>query len=511
MTDADKINILIKEGEGLTVEYKEKYTPRIDRDIVAFANSKGGLLLLGVDDAGRVVGEKLTNKMKAEINAIARNCDPSIHLKNIRQAEKIVVVEVAEGDEKPYASSSGCFRRLDAVTQKMTQREVRAIFRETNDISFEDITCRDLGVKDISLKKVKSFLREANLSYKINTSNLSSFLTSLSIYRKGKINNAGALMFASKVGKYVPHAESIFASFKGTDKTNIYDRNDVRNDLLTQFGESVAFLKKHLNVRSEIRGFDRFDIYEIPLDALREAIVNAIIHRDYAMKGTSIYVRIYDDRVEIENPGGLSGGITRQDFGKSSIRRNPIIADLFHRMGKVERMGSGIERMGELMRDAGLKEPVFEMDAFFRVTFYRDPRYSLKADKETAEKTMGKGLVEKGRENTEKIPGKRGEPAKGSEKMVGVKSEKTQRKLGGKLGDKLGGKLGDKLGEKLGENEKRILEIIINNKFITIPELSKTLDISTTAVENNLAKLKVKNTLKRIGPDKGGHWEIVNV
>ena len=157
MTEADKINILIKEGEGLTVEYKERYTPRIDRDMVAFANSKGGLLLLGVDDAGRVVGEKLTNKMKAEINAIARNCDPSIYLKNIRQAGKIVVIEVAEGDEKPYASSSGYFRRLDAVTQKMTQREVRTIFRETNDISFEDATCRDLGINDISLNKVKSF------------------------------------------------------------------------------------------------------------------------------------------------------------------------------------------------------------------------------------------------------------------------------------------------------------------------------------------------------------------
>src|SRR3989304_5254635 len=418
MIDAGKINILIKEGEGLTVECKERYTPKIDRDIVAFANSKGGLLLLGVDDRGKVVGEKLTNKMKAEINTIARNCDPSIHLKNIRQVGKIVVIEVAEGDEKPYSSSSGYFRRLDAVTQKMTQREVRAIFRETEDISFEDIACKDLSLKEISLKKVKSFLQEANMSYKISKANLSFFLTSLSICNKGKINNAGALMFASKVEKFIPHAESIFASFKGTDKTNIYDRNDVKDDLLIQFGEAVAFFKKHLNVRSEIRGFDRFDIYEIPLDALREAVVNAIVHRDYAIKGTSIYVRIYDDRVEIENPGGLPDGITKRDFGKSSVRRNPIIADLFHRMGKVERMGSGIERMRELMRDAGLKEPVFEMDAFFRVTFYRDPRYSLKADKEPAEKTMGKGLVEKGGEGTEKIRSKGVEPAKGAEKKV---------------------------------------------------------------------------------------------
>ncbi|MDP2682683.1 MAG: ATP-binding protein [Deltaproteobacteria bacterium] len=201
------------------------------------------------------------------------------------------------------------------------------------------------------------------------------------------------------------------------------------------------------------------------MDALREAIVNAIVHRNYTISGTSIYVRIYDDRVEIENPGGLPDGITKLDFAKSSVRRNPIIADMFHRMGKVERMGSGIERMRDLMREAGLKEPVFEMDAFFRVAFYRDPRYSLKADRETGEKT-------------------------------------TQKKLGERLGDKLG--------ERLGKNEMKILDIINQNKFITIPKLSKSLKISTTAVENNIAKLKAKKVLKRIGSDKGGHWEIVN-
>ena len=459
MFDADKINILIKEGEGLTVEFKERYTPKIDRDIVAFANSKGGLLLLGVDDRGKVVGEKLTNRMKAEINAIARNCDPSIHIKKIRQAGKIVVVEVAEGDEKPYGSSSGFYRRLDAVTQKMTQREVRSIFRETDDMSFEDITCRDLSLKDISLKKIKSFLHEANMSYKISKANLASFLTSLSIYRKDKINNAGALMFASKVEKFIPHAESIFASFKGMDKTNIYDRNDVRDDLLIQFSEAVAFLKKHLNVRSEIRGFDRFDIYEIPLDALREAVVNAIVHREYRITGTSIYVRIFDDRVEIENPGGLPDGITKRDFGKSSVRRNPIIADLFHRMGKVERMGSGIERMRDLMRKAGLKEPVFEMDAFFRVTFYRDPRYSLKAD------------------SSEKVRATR-------EKTRGKTREKTREK---------------------------IIQSLKANPEITMEGLAEIIGITSKGIEWQIKKLKEEGVVRRIGPAKGGHWEIVNV
>lgn len=164
----------------------------------------------------------------------------------------------------------------------------------------------------------------------------------------------------------------------------------MRDDLLIQFNEAVVFLKKHLNVRSEIREFNRFDIYEIPLDALREAVVNAIIHRDYSIKGTSIYVRVFDDRVEIENPGGLVEGMAKRDFGKSSVRRNPILADLFHRMDKVERMGTGINRMRTLTIEAGLKEPVFEMDSFFRAIFYRNPRYSLKAGEDITHKSSRK-------------------------------------------------------------------------------------------------------------------------
>src|SRR4030066_865742 len=161
MTDVNRVEILIKEGEGLTIEYKERYTPKIDRDIVAFANSKGGQLLLGVDDTGKVVGEKLTNKMKAEINASARNCDPSIHIKNIRQIGKVVVIEIAEGDEKPYSSSSGYYRRLDAVTQKMTQKEVRLLFRETDGVSFEGLPSRSSGVTDVSLHTIHAFLKVA--------------------------------------------------------------------------------------------------------------------------------------------------------------------------------------------------------------------------------------------------------------------------------------------------------------------------------------------------------------
>lgn len=465
----EELQLILKEGEGLKVEFKERYSSRIDKDIVAFANAKGGVILLGVSDDGKVVGEKLTNKLKAQINDLARNCEPAIAIKKISQIDTIIAVEIEEGSEKPYSCADGYFRRLDAVTQKMNQREVRLIFREANNISFESLPCKNISLSDISLKKIKSFLKEAKTSFQVNKSNVASFLTSLGLYHEKQINNAGALMFAGNINRVIPYSEIILAAFKGKDKRNIYDRKDVRDDLFTQLNEAVSFIKKHLNIRSEIKDFDRTDIYELPLDALREALVNAIVHRDYSMRGTSIYLEIYDDRVVIVNPGGLPSGITKANFGKESIRRNLIIADLFHRMGKVERMGSGIGKMREFMKDAGLKAPVFESENFFRAIFFRDLQYSLK--QETDEKM--------GQKTAQKI----------TQKTVEKSTEKVRRKYG--------------------ESAVKVFLVIASDSFIKTRDIADKLELSQSAIEKIIRKLKNEGVLKRAGSPKGGHWEVL--
>src|SRR3989304_8274612 len=137
MTDVDKIRILIKEGEGLTVEYKEHFTPRIDEGIVAFSNTRGGVILLGVKDNRSVSGETLTNDMKGRINSVARNCNPPVQIK-IKQIKDVVLIEVSEGEEKPYSCGSGYFRRLDGTTQKMTNHELRLMLQENEIVPFED-------------------------------------------------------------------------------------------------------------------------------------------------------------------------------------------------------------------------------------------------------------------------------------------------------------------------------------------------------------------------------------
>ncbi|MDI6738230.1 MAG: ATP-binding protein, partial [Nanoarchaeota archaeon] len=126
-----EVNLLIEEGEGLAIEFKEKYSSKIDQDIVAFSNSRGGTIIIGVRDDKKIIGEKLTSGLKAQILTLARNCQPSIEV-CVSQADNIIAIEVPEGKRKPYSCSSGFFIRLDAVTQKMSNEEIRAMFAEND-------------------------------------------------------------------------------------------------------------------------------------------------------------------------------------------------------------------------------------------------------------------------------------------------------------------------------------------------------------------------------------------
>jgi ATP-dependent DNA helicase RecG len=447
------LNLIIAEGEGLTVEFKEKYTSKIDRDIVALANSKGGHIIISLTDSGKIAGEKLTNQMKAEIMSLARNCDPHIMISNISQVDDLVVIEVPEGDEKPYSCSSGYFRRLDAVTQKMTQKEVALVFKQLYATSFEERVCRDTTWTDISPEKIKTFFKEARIS--ADTINPRDILTSLNLATKDGIKNAGVLFFAHEPRRHILQCETILVSFKGTSRVDIIDRKDIQDDLWTQYQEAMIFLKRHLSVRTEIKGLDRKDSYEIPLEALREAVANAIIHRDYNVRGTSIMVEVHEDRVIIKNPGGFSEGMSADKLGAFSIRRNELIADIFARMHRMERMGSRFKRIREILETEKLPFPKISSDNFFFIKFERPVK--IKKDIET---NADDGLVER-------------------------------------------------LGVKLGVKQATIVKLIAANKHITIIEIAKKLGISSTAVENNIAKLKVSGIIRREGADKTGHWVLL--
>lgn len=479
---ADHVKLRIREGEGLTVEFKERYTPRIAEDIVAFANVKGGTLLLGVRDlpaasrdaaqagGGTVVGERLTNDLKARINSLARNCKPTISVE-LAQVGEVVAVVVPEGTEEPYSCGSGYYRRLDGNTQKMNHDELRIMFAENDPTPFEERTVRDFTFDDISKAKIRAFTRAAGI--RVGRTPLPDFLRSLNAADEARVKNAGILFFARDIEKHFHHAEVTLRAFKGKERQHIYDRRDVRDDLLTQFIEAVAFLKKHLNIRTEIKGLDRKDIYEIPLEVLREAVVNAIMHRDYSIRGTQVFVEVYDDRVEVANPGSLPKGLSIRELGAVSIRRNAIIADIFSRMHMVERSGMGIRKMKDVMAATGLQEPKFEVNSFFRATFQRSPEFSLKEKALSAKE------------------GKATKPAQTEDRVSALKvALKTSVKSALKTAS-------------------AIMDAMKEDPKSTVPEIAKAISVSTRTVNNYIRRLKETGFIRRVGPDKGGYWEVV--
>jgi ATP-dependent DNA helicase RecG len=180
------------------------------------------------------------------------------------------------------------------------------------------------------------------------------------------------LFFGREPQRFIPEAYVTCARYADTTRSSVLDRIDAKGHLLRQFGDAVAFLQRNLptGYRIETAG-PRREVLAIPEPALREALLNALTHRDYFADAEHVFVHAHPDRVEITNPGGLPPGLTLQELGTRAVPRNRLIADLFYRMGYVERLGSGIHRMRQAMAQAELPPPGFQPthDAF-RVTFY---------------------------------------------------------------------------------------------------------------------------------------------
>ena len=366
-----KLKFILQQGEGLGIEFKESIGS-LAQEIVAFANSEGGRVFVGVNDKGEIKGVKITNKLKSQIQDIARNCDPAIDIK-IKEFENILIVEVKESKNKPYKCSSGFYLRQGANSQKMTRDEILDFAVGEGKIRFDEQINKEFGFpRDFDEEKFKSFLKENNLFTGLEVKDV---LVNLGLALKnGKkifLNNAGVLFFSKDPQRFFIHAYLDCVLFKGKDKSEVIDRKIFRLGLLEQLSSAKKFVKRHLNLSYEFNDFERKETYEIPLRAIEEALVNALMHRDYFFKGANISLFIYGDRVEVVSPGGLPKGLNKKNFGKLSVRRNQIIADIFSKTPYVEQIGSGIKRMRMLAKRANLPLPKFEVNSFFIVTFKR--------------------------------------------------------------------------------------------------------------------------------------------
>ena len=365
------LDILLREGEGSMLEYKEGFSSSLARDLAAFANSSGGKILLGVRDNGTAVGIRDSNKLRAQIQDMARNCDPPVKVL-IEVVGKVMVITVRESESKPVQCREGFFWRQGATTQKLSRDEIRDFFRSEGAIRFDLTVCPKFRYpEDFDREKFDTWIRQSRITPRGRVDDV---LVNIEVAeRAGRrliLRNAGVLFFAKNVNHFFPQAYVTCLLARGTEKVDILDRKDFAGGLVSDIEESLRFIERNTRTGYRIEKLRREDVPEYPMRALREAITNAVMHRDYFEAGANVFVEIYDDRIEISNPGGLPKGLSREELGTRSVRRNPLIADLLHRIALIEKAGTGIRRMIEDARRYKCPEPKFTVNGFFITTFW---------------------------------------------------------------------------------------------------------------------------------------------
>jgi len=278
-----ELRTLIKEGEGYTLEFKENLGKKFAVEVVAFANSMGGKILIGVDDNGNIVGTDTSNSQRANIQNQISQIEPRINVK-IEIIDNVIIVNVPEGEDKPYSSSEGYYLRAGAMCQKMNINEIREYLEDGGKIQFDRMINKKAKYpEDFDETAYKKFLKLSNTSETIEKEELLINLNCLEkVNGKYMFTNAGVIFFAKNPTKFLIQDYITCIAFKGTNRVYILDTLDCNKDIISNIEEALSFAKKHINltylinaeVMREQGNATRKEVLEIPEDVLKEAIIN---------------------------------------------------------------------------------------------------------------------------------------------------------------------------------------------------------------------------------------------
>ncbi|MFO8050209.1 MAG: putative DNA binding domain-containing protein [Thermoplasmatota archaeon] len=448
----NEIDELIANREDGEIEFKSSFGAEAVKTLCALSNSKGGKVFIGVRNNGNIVGVDIgPESIQKWINEIKTKTYPSI-IPDIEQHEingkDVVIIGIKECPFKPVSFKGRYYIRKHNSDHQMDIEEVTELYMKTIQYSWDSIPSPDCrSFEDLDQEKIDRFIKKVNEigRFHFDGTPLES-LEKIKLIRDSKPTLAADLLFSK--GRPI-HGIHI-GRFK--TPTVIIDDIMIHLPLLEAVDEVMWAIKKQISVRFEFTGEpERKEIWEYPLEALREAVINAIVHRDYR-NPSDIIIKVFDDHILISNPGKLFGDITLEDLKKDNYRsslRNVLIAESFYLIKEIEKYGSGMIRIRkELKEYPEIELELFEMGNFFNVVF--------KKREETVEKTREKTM------------------------------EKTREKT-----------------------REKILKLIREDPNITTLSLADSLGITQKGVDWQIKKLKEEGKLKRKGPDKGGHWKVV--
>lgn len=445
---------LIASGESETLEFKASFGKEVIVTLSAFANTGGGTVLVGVGKDGRPSGMKIgPETVQRYLNEIKLATYPQI-FPNVDSCETdggtVLVFKINEYPVKPISYKNRYYKRVQNSNHLLSLDEIVDLRQQSLNISYDAYPLRE-NLASLDPALIQGFFDKVNSTGRVNLGDdpLTN-LTKLKMIQDGRPALAAMLLFGN-------HGYSLHIGRFKTEDT-IIDDLLIKDPLATALEEAMIFIKKHINLSFSFDGgLRRKERWQYPLEAIRELLLNAAVHRDY--KNTSdIVIKIFDDRIVFTNPGRLYGNLTVEDLKRddyvSSIR-NKLLAEAFYLTGDVEKYGTGFVRLRNWLKDyPEISYDISEIGAFFRISLFR------KNDLPEA--------------------------------------------------NDLKNDLINDLKERYGLTDKQaeIIQAIQGNKFVTQNRLSECISITPRNVRINMEKLKEKGLLKRVGGLKRGYWEL---
>ena len=484
-------------GESKNIEYKvvvpdksEKYM----KTVVAFANTQGGRLVIGIDDkTHQVVGvdnDSLFQAMDALTNAISDSCEPQI-IPDIGpqtvDGKTVIVITVEAGKNRPYyikaqGKAKGTYIRVAGTSRHAHQEKISELEMEGARISWDELTCVGYEVTEEATqslcKDIEDFRKKAGLSgHDVRKEQLFNW----KILKKSEGNVLASNAYVLLTSDYFPFAKTQCAVFKGTDRTVFLDKREYTGPIYKQIESAVDFVLRNIRLGMTIDGLVRRESYELPVEAIREMIINAHCHRNL-LDESCIQVAIYDDRLEITSPGGLLPGVTielmKEGFSKI---RNRSLANAFAYMNLVEAWGSGIPKLMQAMQEYGLREPEFiDMEVAFRINLYRGQNEVIEVKNRDHDLNHGSNDLNRELDDLNHEP---------------VDLDRDSN---------------DPNHDPKDDLEIQLSEMIYKNPELTQKELAKALAVSTATIKRMLTKMQHEGKVIREGSNRKGKWILTD-
>ncbi|MFQ5820112.1 MAG: ATP-binding protein [Candidatus Heimdallarchaeota archaeon] len=430
------LSALLTQPEGKRLEFKEKVPESLTlaKTACAFANGGGGTIIIGVRDKGRaivgleegeipVLEEKVANILHTTVEPMVASY---ITVHNLEEM-LILKVDIFPGSMKPYHLKGsdeveGTYIRVGSTNRKVDMETIEELRRQRMNICFDEVAVHEAREEELDHENIKYYLRKRLEVRDIPEAEITSdFLVKIRTLKKiddhAYPTVGGILLFSKDPTKYLSNAVVKCARFKGQEMDDFLDQKEVVGSLFKQVEEVIAFFRRNVRRGAKIEGVYRKEEYEYPLGAVREAVVNAICHRDYSRRGADIKFAIFDDRLEVTSPGPLPPQISLRDLdtGVSELR-NRVISRIFNEIGLIEGWGTGIRRIKQLLEKRGLKPPEFQEQAnFFKVIFFSEPIIS---DLDEDEKIILKYIKNHERAQTKELENETGKSASTTKRKI---------------------------------------------------------------------------------------------